>query len=243
MKTGALFYLLFILLFDCSDINQHNPFGQPIIVFTFDDAHKSIIENAFPLFEHFGYVATNYVPIDFIKKPWNMNVQDLIFLEEHGWETGGHGKTHADLNQIGLDSARTEIYLSWKFLRDHQLSHASFALPNGHGNEQVRCCIRDYFCSIRSSEDYKMSCPIDPLWLGYYDARPSDGASGLQCRILRGIQNHECLIIIGFHQVIADKYTMPRAITPQELHDTLEFVKKRHLPVMTISQAIAALAD
>jgi len=241
MKQAIL--LNFILIFiECSGIVENQPYGETIVVLTFDDAHSSIFQNAYPTMKEFGYVATNYVPTGWVGNCDRLTLDQLQLLEkEGGWETGGHTITHANLTQIDLDSAEVEIVGCWKFLKDHDLKHASFALPVGHSNTEVTKIIKRYFNSIRTSEDFKMKCPIDPFSLGYYDARNTDGSEKINGRILRGISNHECLVIIGFHRIIDNKQAHSRAITPQEFWEILEFIRNRNLRVMTISQAIEQL--
>ena len=239
MKASLFFILIPIFFFfGCSGIIDNEPFGDTIVVLTFDDAHFSIFRNAYPIMREFGYTGTNYV----------LSTKDSLALEafhiledEGGWETGGHTVHHANLSQISLDEAEAEIVGGWRFLKENNLKHSTFALPCGHANAGVIEIIKKYFDSIRSSEDHKMKCPIDPYSLGYYDARNTDGSGKIIGRILRGIANHECVVIIGFHRIIEEKERHSRAITPREFREVLEFIRDRNLRVMTISEAIEEL--
>jgi peptidoglycan/xylan/chitin deacetylase (PgdA/CDA1 family) len=210
-------------------------------VLTFDDAHWSIFDVAYPMMRTFGYVGTNYVHTGMIDQPNFLTLAQLHILEKEGWETGGHTVNHANLTQVDLETAEREIVGGWQYLRDHHLTHDTFALPAGHANEATMRIIKKYFSSIRNSEDLKMRCPIDPYGLGYYDARNTDGSEKIIGRILSGIAHHECIVIIGFHRILEDKDTFSRSVTPQEFREILEFLQDRDLQIMTISEAIETL--
>ena len=240
MKKILLTSLIPIFLVGgCADILNNELYKETVIAFTFDDAHFSIFHNAYPIMQEFEFAATNYIHTGAVNTEQHLTLTELHILEDEGdWETGGHTINHVNLTHISLEKAEAEIGGCWQFLKDNNLKHNSFALPSGHTNAEVTKIIRKYFNSIRQSEDYKMKCPLDRYSLGYYYASNTDGSEKIIGRILRGIVNHECLVIIGFHRVCEDKASHPRAITPQEFREIMEFVKDRSLRVMTISKAI-----
>lgn len=237
-KFDYLIYILILVLMGCSKIVDPEPAGETTIVLTFDDNHQSIFENAYPIMQEFGYTGTNYIYTAGIDEPERLTLSQLHELETAGWETGGHTVNHANLTDLSIAESETEIKNCWLFLKENNLDYRTFALPSGHANQETLDIIKTYFHSIRSSEDFKMKCPLDGYSLGYYDARNTDGSEKVIARILSGIANHECLVIIGFHRIIADKESHSRAVTPQEFREILSFIQDRNLPVMTISQAL-----
>ena len=243
MKEVLLFILIMLFLFfGCAEILNNEPFGEIVVALTFDDTHFSIYKNAYPITQEFGYSVTNYIHTGVVNTENHLTLEELHILEdEGGWETGGHTVNHVNLTHITLEMAEAEIKGCWQFLKENNLEHNAFALPSGHSNANVTEIIKKYFNSIRQSEDYKMKCPIDRYSLGYYYASNTDGSGKIIGRILRGITNHEYLVIIGFHRVVEHKETHPRAITPQEFREILQFIQDRNLRVLTVSQAIKEL--
>ncbi|MBN1293121.1 MAG: polysaccharide deacetylase family protein [Candidatus Latescibacteria bacterium] len=223
----------------CQYLYNSESYHETVVVITFDDAHKSIYTKAFPLMQKYGYPATNYVPVNRLDIEDHLTVGELHILEdEGGWETGGHTVHHVNLPQVKIEEAEKEIAGCFDFLVENSLQHCTFALPSGHANEEIIGIIKKYFSSIRGSEDFKMTCPADCYSLGYYDARNTDGSEKIIARILRGITNHECVVIIGFHYIYADKSLHSRAVTPQEFNEVLEFINERNLKVKTVSQML-----
>ncbi len=231
-----------ILGYGCQYIYDSEPNHETVVVFTFDDAHSSIYTEAFPLMQKYGFPATNYVPISRLNTEDHLTVEELHILEEKGgWETGGHTVHHVNLPQTSIEEAEQEIAGCKEFLKDHNLQHRTFALPSGHANEETLSIIKKHFSSIRGSEDFKVTCPVDRYSLGYYYACNTDGSEKIIGRILRGMANHECVVILGFHYIYADKSLHSRAVTPQEFSEILEFIHERNLKVKTVSQMLEEL--
>ena len=96
---------------------------KPVIL-TFDDGYQSVLENAYPLMEKFGFKGVVYMPTDFIGKTNDWDVQfagmrfghlsqdDLRFLHRQGFEIGSHGCSHRSLTDMKLDEARKELETS-----------------------------------------------------------------------------------------------------------------------------------
>ena len=228
-----------IIVCGCEYLYNSESYRETVVVITFDDAHESIYTEAYPLMRKYDYPATNYVPVNRLDIGDHLTVKELHILEdEGGWETGGHTVHHVNLPQISIEEAEQEVAGCYDFLIENNLQHRTFALPSGHANEETLDIIKDYFSSIRGSEDFKMTCPVDCYSLGYYDARNTDGSEKIIARILNGIANHECVVIIGFHYIYEDKSLHSRAVTPQEFGEVLEFIHDRNLTVKTVSQML-----
>jgi len=242
IKRIFIFSLMLFLGYGCTHIFDSDSNRETVVVLTFDDAHRSIYETAFPLMQKYGFPATNYINTGILNTDDRLTVEELHILEdEGGWETGGHTIHHVNLPQIDIEEAEAEIAGGWKFLKDHNLKHRTFALPSGHANFEVIKIIKKYFDSIRGSEDFKMKYPVDRYSLGYYDTRNDDGSEKIIGRILRGITHHECVVIIGFHYILAEKELHSRAITPQEFEEILEFLHERKMKVMTVSEMLGEI--
>ncbi len=236
--------LILIIALNCSNWLDPEPAGDTIVVLTFDDAHISIFTIAYPLMQEFSFKGTNFVHSNAIGQTDRFSLEQWHIMEdEGGWESGGHTMSHANLTAISPEAAEAEIRGSRQYMVENGLRHDAFALPSGHANAEVMKIIKEYFENCRSSEDFKHNCPIDPFSLGYYFVNYTTSVEDIKSRILRGIVNHECMVIIGFHKFAEDKEGVTAAIRPQEFKEVLQFLRDRQLRVMTISEAISRSCD
>lgn len=231
--------LLFLLFFSaCENITQP-VLSKPIIVFTFDDQHISIYENAFPILQQYGFTATNFVNTNSLGKPDRLTWQHLEYLEKYcGWETGGHTLTHVNLPECDETTALYEIRQDKQNLLDHDLEAVSFALPSGHATPEQFQLISKYYQNIRTSLDIQHKI-INRKFLGYFAYQSSYSAQNAIGRIIRGLENNETLIILGFHQVSNELESHPSACSLEAFREIVEFVKRINLPVKTLKKAIA----
>ncbi len=73
--------------------------GDPKFVITFDDAWRTVYENAYPKMKEAGIVGTTYVIGEYISNVrefsnWFMTVDMLKELEKNGWSSGNHTWMH-----------------------------------------------------------------------------------------------------------------------------------------------------
>ncbi len=96
--------------------------ARDTVAVTFDDGFRSVIDRGLPILSHYGFVATVFVPTDYVGRrgpaDWPtldrwiggphedelapMSWSDLSVLVEQGWEIGSHTCSHPRLG--GLDS-------------------------------------------------------------------------------------------------------------------------------------------
>ena len=237
------FMLIFLWVINCSLIFEPDPAGETVIVLTFDDGHESIYSAAFPIMQQYHFTGTCYVPVETFNAPNSLTFAQMQEMEASGWETGGHGVTHANLVDLSQNEVEYQVSECWQFLRRHHLAHNSFALPSGHANQLVMGVIRQYFENCRTSEDVKHRRPVDPYALGYYFVTDHTTVADIKSRILRGIINNECLVIIGFHKITASNENVVGSITRDDFSEVLEFISQRRLGVMTVSQALSYVSQ
>jgi peptidoglycan/xylan/chitin deacetylase (PgdA/CDA1 family) len=234
-------FFLLLILSGCNLVNSNETVTSSLIVLTFDDGHKSIYELAFPVMQKYGYLGVNFIPTGWIDKPDLLTLDQVSSLEKAGWETGGHTVTHANLTTIPIDSARSEIRKNYEYLVGHGLQHRSFALPSGHSNEETNRIIKQYFNIIRTSQNERYTLPLNLDRLGYYQVQNNDDANSLLMRVAHGINQGECLIIIGFHQFTCDENAASTRIKLSVFKDFIEGINKRNLQVVTLSEAVDRL--
>jgi peptidoglycan/xylan/chitin deacetylase (PgdA/CDA1 family) len=237
-----IFTTIFLLtLAGCNvDESEFAP-DSPLIILTFDDGHRSIFDLAFPEMQKYGYPGVNYIPSGWINGPDFLTLDEVREMEQHGWETGGHSVTHANLTTIPVDSAKSEIRLNYEYLVGYGLMHKSFALPAGHSNSEIDEIILEYFDIIRTSHNERYRYPLNITKLGYYQAEDNDDANSLLLRIAHGINEGESMIIFGFHQFTEGEPTFITMLRMSAFRGLLIGIKERNLEVLTISAAVDRL--
>jgi peptidoglycan/xylan/chitin deacetylase (PgdA/CDA1 family) len=105
------------------------PKGPRTVAVTFDDAHRSVLELARPVLDEVGFPATVFVPTDYAGTgapmawegydrwlgtehepelrclPWD----DLLALQESGWEIGSHTCSHPHLTRLTDEELEREL--------------------------------------------------------------------------------------------------------------------------------------
>jgi peptidoglycan/xylan/chitin deacetylase (PgdA/CDA1 family) len=227
-----------LMLFGCQNAVDTQP-NYPIIVFTFDDQHQSIYEKAFPILEKYDFAATNFVNSAFVGNPNRLSWEQLEILERYeGWETGGHTLHHINLPEYDNETVEYEIAEDKRNLLAHGLKPVSFALPSGHATPEQFEIIAKFYRNIRTSLDLKFTTPVNRKFLGYFAYYSNYTATDAIGRIVRGIENNEKLIFLGFHRITAKDSEYPTICTPEEFEDIVEFVDKTNLRVMPLRDAI-----
>lgn len=235
MKWISLFIVL--LLISC-EIATELASEKTYVVITFDDQHESIYSTALPIMQEFGFRATSVINTGAIgaenKLTWSQ-VEELEF--EHGWETAGHTLHHITLTTSPIELVEYEIYQDWLNLREHGLSHTTFALPSGKANQEHYDIILQYYQNVRTSLNCKMHTPIDRTDLGYYVYLSGYTAENAKARILQAKQNKECIVIIGFHRVLEEADGHPSNCKPDDFYKIMQFISDNDLEVITINEA------
>ncbi len=127
--------------------------GEPpsrVVALTFDDAFRELHTYAIPVLERFGFRATVFVPTAYIggSSSWLARIGEgdrpLLTAEElrelaSMVEFGAHSHTHAALDAVPLEAARTEVELSKRVLEETiGREVATFAYPFGYESPAVR---------------------------------------------------------------------------------------------------------
>lgn len=70
---------------------------KPVVI-TFDDGHRSVYENAFPIMNEFGFPGVFYIVANRLRDVDGfVNVAELQEMIAAGWEVGSHGYSHVDV--------------------------------------------------------------------------------------------------------------------------------------------------
>ncbi len=97
--------------------------GRPAVAITFDDAYRSVLEEALPRLERFGFPATVFVPTAHVgdRNRWDeptardlpiMSAEELVSLPARGMAVESHGHAHRPLDAASLAEAETDLAAS-----------------------------------------------------------------------------------------------------------------------------------
>lgn len=106
------------------------------VAITFDDAHPSVHELAFPILDALGVTATVFVSADLIgdepSSSATMTWPQLRELARHGWSIASHGCDHVALDRLTAAAIERELRRSKQLLEDRIGGVvSSFAYPYG----------------------------------------------------------------------------------------------------------------
>jgi peptidoglycan/xylan/chitin deacetylase (PgdA/CDA1 family) len=137
-----------------SELLELRRLGKPTgdaVAITFDDAFQELLTHAIPVLHRFGFGATIFVPTAYIggSSSWLgrigegdrrlLTAEELHGLASTGVELGAHSHTHAALDVLPREAARTEVELSKRVLEETiGREVASFAYPFGYESTAVR---------------------------------------------------------------------------------------------------------
>jgi peptidoglycan/xylan/chitin deacetylase (PgdA/CDA1 family) len=129
------------------------------VAITFDDAFKSVLEQAAPVMAELGFPGTVFVVTDFADShrplSWSgidrwiggehdaelrgMSWPELQRLEQAGWEVASHTLTHPRLTTLGDDALARQLYGS-RAACEQALGHpvTSIAYPYGNVDDRVK---------------------------------------------------------------------------------------------------------
>jgi peptidoglycan/xylan/chitin deacetylase (PgdA/CDA1 family) len=72
--------------------------SRPIIL-TFDDGSETVIDNAMPVMQKYGFTGTAFIVYNYIGAGLYMNADQIRALHNGGWEIGSHSLSHVNLRQ------------------------------------------------------------------------------------------------------------------------------------------------
>jgi len=127
------------------------PDDPRLVCITFDDAYRSVLENAVPVLREVGFVATIFAPTAHVgianrwdtaapPRGWSvLSWDELIALARDGFEIGSHSRTHPHLPTLDDAALKEEIVGSRREMEDRLgMAVPSFCYPFGHHDARTR---------------------------------------------------------------------------------------------------------
>ena len=122
-------------------------FEKNIIGISVDDADKSFLEVAWPIFKENNFPVTLFVSTATInqKNKNYLNWDEIRYLKEEGVTIGAHSHKHDHLSKYNFDDLKDEIETSNRvFLKELGEIPNLFAYPYGEADERLFELLKDY---------------------------------------------------------------------------------------------------
>lgn len=180
-------------------MNQQGKSSERKVAITFDDAFASIVDNCFPILRKYGFTAGIFVPVKYLGRVpcWSsgrncpdtdeivMNEQQIIKLDQEGYEIFSHTVSHPVLTDISDDMLETELVDSKKTLEriiGRQVCGISY--PHGAYDDRVCKAVRKAGYQIGFTiEPNLIDSSTDGLRIGRTSVSPDDNLTKFKLKI------------------------------------------------------------
>ena len=128
---------------------------QPIVSISFDDFPKSVMENALPLLDKYGWKASFYVAAALENTTNHLGLHfdrhDLHRLQKQGHEIGCHTYQHLNITEISNVRVADELNVNAKEIQKLGITSPlrTFAYPFGETSIQRKSLLSHQFSSMR----------------------------------------------------------------------------------------------
>lgn len=141
----------------------HSENKSNLIICTFDDSYKSVLQLALPILKKYSFTATVFVCPKHIGKTnaWNskdkikrihMSLEELYELKNEGWEIGSHGNEHVSFLRLDEKEILQSAKESKLFLEKHFGSIHSFAYPYGDTSQTIETIVKKHYSNVFTTD-------------------------------------------------------------------------------------------
>ncbi|MEN8079351.1 BppU family phage baseplate upper protein [Clostridioides difficile] len=224
----------------------------PICTFRFDDSQIEDYTDTYPLFKRKGIVSSIAVISDKVGVSGFTTKEQLLELQNEGWEICSHGKTHQyrypDLDDEMLD---IELRVSKEVLRGHGFNVKNMFTPYGNTDERVMNAQSKYYRSASVSGPGalgELNAPpistyrITSILIGDTDGTTgsSENESGFKTDTLdywkyyidKAIKNNSWIVFIGH------SFMIKRNNRYADLEALIDYVQSKNMAIMTYDKAL-----
>lgn len=220
-------------------------FTKGIISFVFDDGTESIYDNAFSLFQAKGWPAC----VAFSALTWNnpstaglMTREEIIEMQEAGWEVVGHGMTGRSINNtLASETAEWELGEAQRLLTNYGFKVKQFAAPNSSFGSNHTALLKKYYdagylLSQTATADVTMDNPVDVYNLSRYNM---EGKTLAELKALVDVAaSTPAWIIFTEHNIGIGGSTLSVA----DLTALLDYIETKDVDVLTGTEAVSKVS-
>ena len=147
---------------------------KPIVI-TFDDGDITVIQNAFPIMQQYGFTGVAYLVGNYLNADGYMSTEQIQTLAKNGWQMGSHTQGHVDLSTCS--GCKNEIIYSKDFLQKKLgLEIETFAYPFGVKTDHAVQVVSETY---KSAVGLGVFVQQGPYNLYYLWRRPIDNGTTL----------------------------------------------------------------
>jgi peptidoglycan/xylan/chitin deacetylase (PgdA/CDA1 family) len=218
------------------------PVSMPLVSMTFDDMDVAAFTTGADLVSEFGACATFYVNGNlssaYPDTPVHYTSQDLHRLHKSGHEIACHGFAHHDYQGLSAEEVENDIRLNNDFIVRHGIpAPRNFAYPFGNLNQKIKRQALNHFDSCRGVTGGINQNIAD---LGYLKAVPlyENRITVDEIKALLDTLSRLGGWLIFFTHAVRNT---PAGFdtSPEQLRAMLAETAARHLPVLTVAEALS----
>jgi len=213
---------------------------RPIVSLTFDDCPKSVVENALPMIEDYGWLATLFMAMGLCDTTnhlgLHMSEDDVKAAYKTGHEIAGHTFDHIDATAVSLDDFEKNIEKNQSKLIEIGLPHSqTFAYPYGQASSGAKKIMAKKFKGARDITSRVLMSSVDLNQINSNRLYSGQDYKALLGDISNLAKNPGWLTIFT-HDVREDPSDF--GCTPGQLEAVLSAIKDSGALVMTFANAI-----
>ena len=216
-----------------------NKFDRGYVSMNFDDGHLSVYEKALPILDAAGFKSDQFITTDYLSAnyPGYVKPHHVVDMQSRGHVIGAHTRSHANLAQLSVESAREEIIGSKNDLIDIGIDNVTtFAYPFGAYNSTVKQIVKDGgFITGRSSDGGFNDKRQDIFALRRMSMENTTTISDVKAAIDRANTEKTWLVLL-FHEVDTNGHRY--SVTPDFLSDIVSYLKQKDMRPITLKEGV-----
>lgn len=194
--------MIFLFIFNVFSIDK------AAILFTFDDGHSNIFENARNSMNRNGVKSTQFINGKFVNSKSYMTLEQLHTLQGEGHSISSHTWSHARLTSLSKDSIAFELKTNLDFLKSNDFTGTDiFAYPYGSVNDSVIDVVKHYhsFARTTNPKTYQGFPFKNPYLIATYEIFDTTKLRGVFDVIDSAIIK-KSIVIFCFHNIVDTAY-------------------------------------
>ena len=218
-------------------VNLPRPSVFPLVTFVTDDGSKQDFQKLLPIFKSKNVPAVAAIVTAFVSKDsWHMNQQEMLALQDAGWELASHTRTHPNLNPLTDPELLQEIHNSKLELELLGGKVSTLVYPYASASEKVQMlAAKDYTAALNPSGGIN-TLPLSNMALqrvAFGAFTPANSLSDYKAQVDAAF-NQQGWLIFMLHPFAPD-FDLAQE---QHLRDTIDYIKGKNIPIVTVKQAM-----
>lgn len=210
----------------------------------FDDNWKSSFDTALPILNARGFKSTHYVVTNRLDTSDTRfyGRDEMLQIQAQGHEVGAHTRTHAHLTTLNSTQLQSEVQGSVQDLVQAGIqSVKTFAYPFGEYNSTVINAVKNAGLISARGTDSGFNEKGDNLYTLKGSSMHSDTSIANVRAMIDRAQNEKLWLILFFHRV--DTSGNFYSVTPTTFTQIVDYIDQKNIPVLTMEQGAARVAQ